>query len=112
MDFMFDREASGGSIKCLEVVDDATHESVAIVADQAIGGDHLTRILSGICSQRGTPAVTRTGNGPEFTGRAMLNWAHCRGIALRLIERGKRTRTRTWSRSTDRSATNASTSTG
>jgi transposase InsO family protein len=89
MDFMFDREASGRTIKCLVIVDDATHESVAIVADHAIGGDHLTRILDGICAQRGTPAVIRTDNGPEFTGKAMLNWAHRRGIALRLIEPGK-----------------------
>jgi putative transposase len=89
MDFMYDREASGRSIKCLVIVDDATHESVAIVADHAIGGDHLTRILDGICAQRGTPAVIRTDNGPEFTGKAMLNWAHRRGIALRLIEPGK-----------------------
>jgi len=89
MDFMFDREASGRSIKCLMIVDDATHESVAIVADHAIGGDHLTRILDGICAQRGTPAVIRTDNGPEFTGKAMLSWAHRRGIALRLIEPGK-----------------------
>jgi transposase InsO family protein len=89
MDFMFDREASGRSIKCLMVVDDATHESVAIVAEHAIGGAHLTRILDAICAQRGTPAVIRTDNGPEFTGKAMLNWAHRRGIALRLIEPGK-----------------------
>jgi putative transposase len=89
MDFMFDREASGRSIKCLVIVDDATHESVAIVADHAIGGDHLTRILDGICAQRGTPTVIRTDNGPEFTGKAMLNWAHRRGNALRLIEPGK-----------------------
>lgn len=89
MDFMFDREASGRSIKCLVIVDDATHESVAIVADHAIGGDHLTRILDGICAQRGTPAVIRTDNGAEFTGKAMLNWAYRRGIALRLIEPGK-----------------------
>ena len=50
--------------KCLVIVDDATHESVAIVADHAIGGDHLTRILDAICAQRGTPAVIRTDNGP------------------------------------------------
>jgi transposase InsO family protein len=89
MDFMFDREASGRSIKCLVIVDDATHESVAIVAEHAIGGDHLTRILDGICAQRGTPAVIRTDNGAEFTGKAMLNWAYRRGVALRLIEPGK-----------------------
>jgi transposase InsO family protein len=89
MDFMFDREASGRSIKCLVIVDDATHESVAIVAEHAIGGDHLTRILDGVCAQRGTPAVIRTDNGAEFTGKAMLNWAYRRGVALRLIEPGK-----------------------
>jgi transposase InsO family protein len=89
MDFMFDREAAGRSIKCLVIVDDATHESVAIVAEHAIGGDHLTRILDGIFAQRGTPAVIRKDNGAEFTGKAMLNWAYRRGVALRLIEPGK-----------------------
>ena len=89
MDFVFDRVASGRTIKCLVIVDDATHESVAIVPEHTIGGNHLTRILDGICSQRGTPSVIRTDNGPEFIGKAMLNWAYRRGITLRLIEPGK-----------------------
>jgi transposase InsO family protein len=89
MDFVFDRIASGRTIKCLVIVDDATHESVAIVPEHAIGGQHLTRILDGICSQRGTPAVIRTDNGPEFIGKAMLTWAHRRGVTLRLIQPGK-----------------------
>ncbi len=89
MDFVFDRAASGRTIKCLVIVDDATHEAVAIIPEHTIGGDHLTRILDGICSQRGTPAVIRTDNGPEFTGKAMLTWAHRKNIALRLIEPGK-----------------------
>ena len=55
IDFMFDRIASGRTLKCLAIVDDATHEAVAIVPEHAIGGDHLTRILDGICSQRGKP---------------------------------------------------------
>jgi transposase InsO family protein len=91
MDFVFDRVACGRTIKCLVVVDDATHEAIAIVPEHTIGGDHLTRILDGICAQRGTPAVIRTDNGPEFIGRAMLNWAHRRGVTLRLIEPGKPT---------------------
>jgi transposase InsO family protein len=89
MDFVFDRAASGRTIKCLVIVDDATHEAVAIVPEHTFGGDHLTRILDGICSQRGTPTVIRTDNGPEFTGKAMLTWAHRKGVALRLIEPGK-----------------------
>jgi transposase InsO family protein len=89
MDFVFDRVASGRTIKCLVVVDDATHEAIAIVPEHTIGGDHLTRILDSVCAQRGTPAVIRTDNGPEFTGKAMLNWAHRKGVVLRLIEPGK-----------------------
>ena len=89
MDFVFDRVATGRSIKCLVVVDDATHEAVAIEPDHSIGGDHLTRLLDGICAQRGKPAIIRTDNGKEFTGRAMLTWAHRNGVVLRLIEPGK-----------------------
>ena len=86
MDFVFDRIASGRTVKCLAIVDDATHEAVAIVPEHTIGGDHLTRILDGICSQRGKPTMIRSDNGAEFTGKAML---HRNGISLRLIEPGK-----------------------
>ena len=89
MDFVFDRIASGRTLKCLAVVDDATHEAVAIVPEHTMGGDHLTRVLDGICSQRGKPSMIRTDNGTEFTGKAMLTWAHRSGIDLRLIEPGK-----------------------
>ena len=40
---------------------------------------------------RGLPQVLRTDNGLEFCGRAMLTWAHARGVTLRLIEPGKPT---------------------
>lgn len=45
MDFVFDRTAEGRVIKCLTIVDDATHESVAIAPERAIGGHAVTRIL-------------------------------------------------------------------
>jgi putative transposase len=89
MDFVFDRIASGRTIKCLVIVDDATHESVAIVAEHSMGGDHLIRVLDQICALRGRPSVIRTDNGPEFCGKAMLTWAHRNGITLRPIEPGK-----------------------
>jgi putative transposase len=89
MDFVFDRVATGRTIKCLTIVDDATHEVVGVAVEHTIGGDHLTRILDGYCSLRGKPSMIRTDNGPEFTGRAMLTWAHRNGIELRLIEPGK-----------------------
>jgi putative transposase len=88
-DFVFDRLASGRVLKCLVIVDDATHESVAIVVEHCISGNHLTRILDEVCSLRGRPAVIRTDNGKEFTGKAMLTWAARNGVTLRLIEPGK-----------------------
>jgi putative transposase len=89
MDFVFDRSAEGRVIKCLTVVDDATHESVAIVPERAIGGHALTRILDRLAEERGLPQAIRTDNGKEFCGRAMLTWAHARGVRLFLIEPGK-----------------------
>ena len=75
-----------GVVKCLAIVDDATHEAVAIEAEHSIGG---TRLMDRIYSLRGRPKVIRTDNGREFTGRAMLTWAHRNGVALKLIEPGK-----------------------
>lgn len=34
LDFVFDRVAGGRAIKCLAIVDDATHEAVAVVPDR------------------------------------------------------------------------------
>src|SRR6476661_10011367 len=70
MDFIFDRTAEGRSIKSLTVVDDATHEAVAIVPERAIGGEQLVRILDRLAAARGLPGnsgrqwegVLRTGH--------------------------------------------------
>jgi transposase InsO family protein len=89
MDFVFDRVSTGRSIKCLAIVDDATHEAIAVVPEHSIGGERLTRLLDEICAKRGKPAIMRTDNGREFTGKAMLNWAYRNQVLLKLIEPGK-----------------------
>ena len=89
MDFVFDRTAEGRVIKCLTVVDDGTHEAVAVVPERAISGEVLTRILDRLWFERGLPRIIRTDNGREFCGRVMLNWAHRRGVQLRQIQPGK-----------------------
>lgn len=89
MDFVFDRTADGRVIKCLTIIDDATHEAVAIVPERAIGGYVLTRIVDRLAVTRGLPQAIRTDNGKEFCGRIMLNWAHARGVKLFLIQPGK-----------------------
>ena len=64
MDFVFDRIAGGRVLKCLAIVDDGTHESVAALPEHAIGGNHLTRILdrlpgSGDCPKSFVPTTAR-----------------------------------------------------
>ncbi|EKZ1929418.1 IS3 family transposase [Stenotrophomonas maltophilia] len=89
MDFVFDRTAEGRVIKCLTIVDDATHEAVAIEVERAISGQGVSRVLDRLAMQRGLPRVIRTDNGKEFCGKAMVAWAHEKEVALRLIEPGK-----------------------
>ena len=89
MDFVFDRTAEGRVIKSLTVVDDATHEAVAIVPERAMSGMHLTRVLDQLAKTRGLPKAIRTDNGKEFCSRATHTWAHARGVQLFLIEPGK-----------------------
>ena len=90
-DFVFDRTADGRVLKCLTIVDDATTEAVAVVPARALGGLPVTRVLDRLAVERGLPRVLRTDNALEFCGRAMLTWAHDRGVVLRLIEPGKPT---------------------
>lgn len=67
-------------IKNLTVVDDATHEAVAIVSERASHwGLSLTQILVTIAIQHGLPHDILADNGKEFCGRIMLMWAHLHG---------------------------------
>ena len=88
-DFVFDRTAEGRVLKCLTIVDDASTEAVAVEPARALGGVPVTRVLDQLAITRGLPRILRTDNGPEFCSRAMLTWAHARGVTLRLIEPGK-----------------------
>ena len=76
MDFVFDRTAEGRVVKCLTIVDDATHESVAIEVERAISGHGVSRVLDRLALSRGLPKVIRTDNGKEICGKAMEAWAH------------------------------------
>lgn len=89
MDFVFDRTAEGRVLKCLTVVDDATHEAVAVEVERAISGHGVARVLDRLALSRGLPQIIRSDNGKEFCGKAMLEWAHRRRVQLRLIEPGK-----------------------
>lgn len=80
MDFVFERTAEGRVLKALTIVDDATHEAVAI---------EVERVLERLALTRGLPQVIRPRNSKDFCGKMMVTWAHERGVQLRLIQPGK-----------------------
>ncbi len=73
MDFVVDRSADTRVIKSLTIVDAATHESLGIVPERAIGGLAVTHILDRLAMKRGLPRIIRTHSGKEFCGRAMFD---------------------------------------
>ena len=80
MDFVFDRTADARVLKCLTIVDDATHEAVAIEVARAISAMDVTRVLDRLARSRGLPKRIGSDNGKGFCGKAMVAWALARGL--------------------------------
>jgi transposase InsO family protein len=59
------------------------------LVERAMSGIGVTRVLDRLALGRGLPQVIRTDNGKAFCGKAMVTWAHKRGVQLRLIQPGK-----------------------
>lgn len=91
MDFIIDALATGRRIECLTFVDDFTKECLTVTVAFGISGVQVTRILDSVALFRGYPATIRTDQGPEFTCRALDQWAFEHGVGLQLIQPGKLT---------------------
>ena len=91
LDFVMDSLASGRRIKCLTIVDDFSRECVDIAVDHGIGGEYVTRLLEQAGQFRGFPDAVRTDQGPEFTSRAFMAWAHSRRVRHLLNDAGSPT---------------------
>jgi putative transposase len=91
MDFMLDMLADGRRFRVLTVMDEFSRECLALDAAVSIPGMRVTRVLDAIASKRGYPQIISSDNGPEFTGRAMDQWASRHGVRLHFIQPGKPT---------------------
>ena len=91
MDFVMDALATGCRIKCLTCVDDFTKECLTVTVAFRISGMQASPILDSITLFRGYPATISTDQGPEFTCRALDQWAYEHGVELRLIQPGEPT---------------------
>lgn len=91
VDFVFGALANGKPIKCLAVVDDCTKEVVEIAVARRINGQGVAGLINAASRFLGFPAAIRTDQGPEFSGRALDQWAQANGVKLLLIQPGKPT---------------------
>jgi putative transposase len=88
-DFVFDACANGQQLKCLTVVDEFTHECLAIDVAGGIRSGRVIEVLSKLVSVHGSPKHLRSDNGPEFVSRAILKWLTQANIGIAHIDPGK-----------------------
>jgi len=89
LDFLSDALASGRRFRILAVIDTFTREARAIEVDTSLPGVRVAQVLERVAALRGCPAAIVLDNGPELTGKALDQWAHAHGVALRFIDPGK-----------------------
>ncbi len=89
MDFMSDSLANGRTLRVLTVVDDLTRVSPTMAVAHSITGKRVAQLLDRAAARHGWPRTIVVDNGPEFTSRALDQWAYERGIELHFIEPGK-----------------------
>jgi putative transposase len=89
MDFVHDMLADGRKFRTLNVVDVFTRECRAIELDTSLGGHRVVRVLERLCEEHGMPERIMMDNGPEFTGKALDEWAYTQKVGLEFIRPGK-----------------------
>jgi len=89
MDFVRDTLACGRPFRTLTVLDECTRQSLALEVASSIAGARVVRVLDRIAADRGHPFEIVIDNGPEFTSRALDQWAHKHGAKLHFIRPGK-----------------------
>jgi putative transposase len=89
MDFVADSIVTGRRFRALAIVDDYSRECPVIEVDTSLGGARVVSVLERLAETRGLPNVITTDNGPEFTGRALDEWAYRKGVKLNFIRPGK-----------------------
>jgi putative transposase len=89
MDFVTDGTVTGRRFRALTIVDDYSRECPAIEVDTSLGGRRIIQVLERLADARGLPEVITTDNGPEFTSKALDEWAYRNGVKLNFIRPGK-----------------------
>ena len=87
-DFVEDRTHDGRKYRMLNVVDEFTHESLAIRVRRKLNSTDVIDVLSELFLSRGVPGHIRSDNGPEFIAEAVQKWIAAVGSKTAYIAPG------------------------
>ena len=87
-DFVEDRTHDGRKYRMLNVVDEFTHECLAIQVARKLKAIDVIDVLSDLFILRGIPGHIRSDNGPEFVAKAVREWIAAVGAKMAYIEPG------------------------
>ena len=87
-DFVEDRTHEGRKYRMLNVVDEYTHECLAIRVERRLGSADVIDLLSDLFILRGVPGHVRSDNGPEFVAKAVQEWITAVGAKTAYIAPG------------------------
>jgi len=87
-DFVEDRTHDGRKYRMLNVIDEFTHESLAIRVARRLKSIDVIDVLSDLFILRGVPGHIRSDNGPEFIAKAVQDWIAAVGAKTAYIMPG------------------------
>jgi putative transposase len=87
-DFVEDRTQDGRKYRMLNVIDEFTHECLAIRVARKLGSTDVIDVLSDLFILRGVPGHIRSDNGPEFVAKAVQGWITAVGARTAYIAPG------------------------
>jgi len=89
MDFVSDELGFGHRFRVLTLVDHFSRVSPALEVGTSMGGERVAAVLTRLSLTQGLPDVIQVDNGPEFTSKALDQWAYQHGVQLDFIRPGK-----------------------
>jgi putative transposase len=87
-DFVEDRTHKGRKYRMLNIIDEFTHECLAIRIDRKLKSVDVIDVLSDLFILRGVPERLRSDNGPEFVAKAVQDWIAAVGAKAAYIAPG------------------------
>jgi len=87
-DFVEDRSHEGRKLRLLNIIDEFTHECLAIRVSRKLKSIDVIDALSDLFIMRGVPQHIRSDNGPEFIAKAVQDWIAAAGAKTAYIAPG------------------------